>query len=428
MKSFIEIDERKLQGAILLIDIDGTITHEGNLSIDPPALQKLRSLKAHCDVYLCSNGSVERTRALANDTGVSYIESVHRKPSRRVVEKIDKADKRVVVIGDKAMTDGLLAVNIGAEFLQVKRLRHLNDSFITRIIYLVDNFAGILFRAVYPASPYVSLIRPTQWIKNVLVLAPIFFAGAALRPSVFWDAVIATLIFCVTSSAMYVINDIHDASQDRLHPTKKYRPIASGEVAVREALLLVITLLIAGGAGLYMMPAMLPVIGVYVVLNILYSFRLKHVAVLDLVLVAFFYVLRVLAGGEATETYVSPWIILCVFFGALLMVIGKRRGEYVRESKRKVLDSYSKEALDYMLVVSATLALASYGLYSVLGGHSQYAVYSSVFVTIAIFRLLNRMFMSQSDAEYPETLIFKDKVLLVTIFSWIIYMFILFYL
>jgi 4-hydroxybenzoate polyprenyltransferase len=171
-----------------------------------------------------------------------------------------------------------------------------------------------------------------------------------------------------------------------------------------------------------------PIALIYVGLNAMYSFRLKHIAVVDIVLVAMFYLLRVIAGGVATGLPLSPWIILCVLFGSLFIIVGKRRAESNQVSKRVVLDSYSPQALDAMLNVTAGLAIISYGLYSILGHNSPYLVYSSIFVAFVFFRMLNHIYLRPHDAESPELLVFKDRWILGSFAAWVVYVFWIFYL
>ena len=282
-------------------------------------------------------------------------------------------------------------------------------------------------RALGPVLPYVVLMRPGQWVKNLLVFAPVFFAGTFMDAPRVLKALGAGLIFCAVSSAMYICNDILDAAQDRLHPTKRARPLASGAVGQNSALAMAFALLTVGSLGVYALPAIFPAVAAYVLLNILYTGALKHIAVVDLALVALFYVLRVIAGGEASMTYISPWIILCVLFGAFFLTVGKRRAEFAYGARRKVLDSYSKQGLDALLIAAATLAVSTYGLYSVLGTRSAYAVYSTLFVAAAVFRVANRMFEEEGEAEYPETLVFKDRWVLLITFLWAVYLFVLLY-
>jgi 4-hydroxybenzoate polyprenyltransferase len=180
--------------------------------------------------------------------------------------------------------------------------------------------------------------------------------------------------------------------------------------------------------GLAFVPALLPVALAYIGLNALYSFKLKHVAVIDIFIVAMFYLLRVVAGGVATGLPLSPWIILCVLFGALFIIVGKRRAEANLASRRSVLNSYSKEALDAMLNITAGLAIISYGLYSILGHNSPYLVYSAIFVALVFFRMLNHIYLRPHDAESPELLVFKDRWILGSFVAWVVYVFWIFYL
>ncbi len=427
MKTFLELDEQALKGAQLIIDIDGTITHDKGTELDHGALQKLARLKQHSDIYLCSNGHQGRTRALAEKADVFFIDSLHRKPSRHVAEKLERTDKPVIVIGDKMLTDGLFALNIAATFLPVKRIRHAGDAFNIKVHYFLDDVATLFMRPLYPLFPYVALIRPFQWIKNLLVFAPVFFAGGAFNAAVFSQAIAAAIIFCAVSSSMYVFNDIRDFDQDKLHPTKRFRPLASGKVGVGVGWSILFLFLLITAVGLYLVPAIIPVIVAYVVLNSLYSLGLKHIAVLDLICVSLSYILRILAGGLATKIFISPWIVLCVLFGSLFVIIGKRRAEFRHDNRRIVLEKYSPEALNFMLAGSASLAIMAYGIWSVIEHESRYLVYSTIFVVFVFFRMLNRIYTHPHDAEAPERLVFKDRWIFLGFVLWVLYIFFVFY-
>jgi decaprenyl-phosphate phosphoribosyltransferase len=420
MKTFLEIDEAQLRDALVILDVDGTITHDKHTVVDRSIEEKIRRIASHSHVYLASNGELERTKRLAEVLGVRVLESTHRKPNRRVMESVTHEASRRIVIGDKVLTDGLLAVNIGATYIPVHKMRHNTDSFFVRLAYAIDDFAGMLMRSIFPLLSYLALMRPGQWVKNGLVFAPAFFA-ADLSLGTLTLSAWAGLAFCTAASAVYVYNDIKDVDQDRKHPIKRYRPIAAGTVSVRGAYML-LALLVAAAAAI---SAYVPLLGIvvlsYLAGNTAYTLVLKRVAVLDIVAVALFYVLRVIAGGIAAAIYVSPWIILCVFFGALFLVVGKRRAEFARGSRRSVLDMYSQKSLDIMLGLSATLAVTSYGVYSVLGAPSPLAVYSTFFVAAAIGRLLNMMYLSDSGAEYPESLVFKDRWVFCLALVWLLY-------
>jgi 4-hydroxybenzoate polyprenyltransferase/predicted HAD superfamily phosphohydrolase YqeG len=423
MQSFIELDEREYAGTVLIVDIDGTIVHDRGETLDQKAIEKLSKLSKKAEIYLCSNGpDRKRVAELASQLGVSYFDSQYKKPDRRVLASLhNPSEKPLVVIGDKKITDGRFARNIGARFVQVKRITHTGDRLGVRATYFADDIFGFV-------SNYSRLMRLDHWIKNLLVFAPLFFAAEAVHARDVSLTLIAFAAFCVWASVVYILNDIFDREQDRLHPKKKTRPVASGEISLPAAVVALCFLMLVGTIFVLYIPAVAPAVFAYVLLNIAYTAVLKNIAILDLLCISVFYLLRILAGGEATATYISPWIILCVLFGSLFLIIGKRRAEFSHVSRRKVMQSYSMSGLDHLLAGSAILALTSYGLYSVIGSHSSLAVFSTLFVVFVIFRLLNRMYLSDENAEYPETLLFKDAWVLAAVVGWAVYMGIILYL
>lgn len=430
MVRFTELNPEAYSGAILIVDIDGTLTSDLNPEVDISAIQQLREMGKHARVYLCSNStSTARFFELARRTGATYIGTALKKPDPRILQLIpDTAGKRIVVIGDKVLTDGRFAEKIGAEFVQTTRITHANDKPSVTAIYFADDTYACTRDIFTPIRPYIELARPAQWVKNLLVFAPMFFAGKVYDLLTFGESLGAYLVFSLASSAVYVLNDIADAPQDRLHPTKKNRPIARGDVHEIRAVLFVGMLLATLIVALAFVPAVVPIVVLYIGLNLLYSFHLKHLAVADITIISMFYLLRVVAGGVATALPLSPWIILCVFFGALFIIVGKRRAELAHEHQRAVLKEYSREALDSLLSVSAALAIICYGLYSILGHESRILVFSTFFVVFAFYRMMNHIFMNPSEAEYPERLVFRDKWLFVSFVGWAAYVFWAFYL
>jgi 4-hydroxybenzoate polyprenyltransferase len=275
---------------------------------------------------------------------------------------------------------------------------------------------------VAPLIKLYGLLRVQQWVKNVLVLAPAFFAGTLSAPGTMASVGIAALLFSLTASLVYIINDIRDQEVDVKHPIKRLRPIASGHVSEKEGLAVAVVLAGVVVAGLVWMPALIIPLGAYVVINGLYSFWLKHVPVLDVVLVAASHVLRLLVGGIAAVVLLSPWIVLCTFFGALFLVTAKRRGELSRESRRKVFEYYTAAVLDGMAGVAVAGALIAYALYAVVGAPFAGAEYSVIFVATALLRMFMRVLRGEAAAEFPEKLIFKDRVVLLSTALWIAYM------
>ncbi len=412
----------EVKGKTILLDVDGTLIPEIETDVSAEALQALKTLQQNNDVFLCSNTSDQvRAQVLGRAFGSEYINGALRKPNRKILELLPQPiDKPVVVIGDKYSTDGRFARAINAEFIKVKRIRGQRDPWSARIVYWLDDCLAI-------CEPFISLLRPAQWLKNILVFAPLFFAGKILASDLVVKAGIGFVVFCAVASAMYILNDIVDVERDRLHPRKRWRPLAANTISPWSATGIALVCLMIAAWGLVSVPAIWPAVLLYVVLNILYSYSAKHVPVVDLVLITIFYILRIVVGGVATNTHLSPWIILCVLFGSLFVIVGKRRAEFSQIHRREVLNSYSTQALDYMLVASATLAIMSYSVYSIVAHDSLWLVYSSIFVLFALFRLLNDIYTSPQEAESPELLVIKDGWILVSFVLWIMYVFIIFY-
>ncbi|HYF29307.1 MAG TPA: UbiA family prenyltransferase [Candidatus Paceibacterota bacterium] len=389
-----------LRDATVFLDIDGTLVGDKQSDIAPDALEKIRALAAHNDVYLSSNGDPFRAAALAKAAGVQALPQLRKPLPHAAVRSIERRE-RVVVIGDKFLTDGIFARLIGAEFIKVVRLRGEADDAFARFAYLLDDL-------VWHAAPYLQLMRPQQWVKNSLVFAPIFFAGAFFVPSAFIAALVCFVAFSTLASAVYVVNDLRDLEADREHPVKARRPLPSGTVSKLSAILLAIALTLVTCILLFLIPTAIPVFLVYALLNLAYTFSLKHVPVIDISLVASFYVLRVVAGGAAAAIALSPWIVLATFFVALFLVSGKRQGEFTHTVRRKVLDGYSEQMLGYLLISSAVLAIAFYGLWAIFTHPSTAAAYSTILVATVFFRMLNIMTTDPARAESPELLVFKD--------------------
>jgi 4-hydroxybenzoate polyprenyltransferase len=234
-------------------------------------------------------------------------------------------------------------------------------------------------------------------------------------------------VFCGLASAVYIINDVADRDKDRLHPQKQYRPIAAGKISVRQALVFAVVILTgAASVSYFFAPRVMGMLLVYFLLNLAYSWYLKNLMIFDILAIAVFYLLRILVGGMAAGVVVSSWLVICVFFGSLLLIVGKRIGEMGNLHKRAVLQYYTLEFLNQLLVVCAGLTVVSYGLYSILGfhlgHHPELAVYSIIFVVLGVFRY---MFLAASSPliEFPESIIVRDKTVLASVTGWAILMF-----
>ena len=274
---------------------------------------------------------------------------------------------------------------------------------------------------------YLKLLRPKHWLKNLFVFAPPFFAGRLTDAPALITASYVFVAFSLVAGTVYILNDIMDRGQDRLHPYKKHRPIASGKVKVWEAAIMAVMVGSAAMGVIYMkVPEVIGVMALYFGLNVLYSVWLKHIPVVDLLLIAGFYLLRIIAGGMATHILISSWLILCTLFLSLFIILAKRKAEYSHEKHRKVLDAYNPVFIDHLLTISVGLTLICYGLYTVLGVESSLAVYSIFFVLLGMFRYLMITYVSH-EAEYPERIIFSDKIILASMMGWVLFMYFIFY-
>jgi 4-hydroxybenzoate polyprenyltransferase len=206
----------------------------------------------------------------------------------------------------------------------------------------------------------IRLMRPRQWTKNLAVFAAIVFSGNLFDPQLLGLTTLAFVSFCLVSSSLYALNDVLDAENDRQHPVKRDRPVASGRMSAPVALSISAVLLVAGaGLGFVVGLPFVAALGAYLVLQVFYAFVLKHVAIVDMLAISAGFVLRAVAGAVAIAVPVSPWLILCTGLLALFLAAAKRRHELVllREfsaGHRPVLSEYSAELLDsFMVTLSA---------------------------------------------------------------------------
>jgi 4-hydroxybenzoate polyprenyltransferase len=274
----------------------------------------------------------------------------------------------------------------------------------------------------------ILLLRPAHWVKNVFVLAPLVFAQELKDPEAVRRALMAFAAFCMASSAVYVFNDIRDRAEDRLHPLKRNRPLAAGTVSVQAAAGLAVAL--AAGALTISIPLgtdFLLVLTAYLVLNQLYSLGLKHVVILDVMMVSLGFVLRVIAGGLAIHVHVSAWLLLCTFFVALFLAFSKRRHELMllaseASEQRRVLSHYSPAFLDQMINVVTASTVVSYALYSISPEtiekfHTRRLIYTLPMVLFGIFRYLYLIYQKQT-ARNPTEAILRDPPFLLNLVIW----------
>lgn len=269
-------------------------------------------------------------------------------------------------------------------------------------------------------------MRPRQWTKNVLVFTAPLAGGVLLEPPVLLGSALAFVAFCLVSSAIYLINDILDVAEDRLHPKKRFRPIAAGQLSVPVAWVLAV---ICGALGLalgfWTSTALGVVLVVYVVLQLVYSGRLKHLAIIDLAMVASGFLLRAIAGGVASGIELSQWFLLVASFGSLFMVAGKRYSELVavgaEAGTRRSLERYSESYLRFAWMLAGTMVVVSYSLWAFEqtdGGPwgVPWAAISIAPFTLAMLRYA--MAIDLGEAGAPEDVVLHDRALQVLGLLW----------
>lgn len=275
----------------------------------------------------------------------------------------------------------------------------------------------------------IRLLRPVQWIKNWLVLSGILFGGEFLNAHLWLNVVLATAAFCCVSSSIYVFNDIFDRDNDRIHPKKKFRPIASGAVTEGQGKLLSF---IIGTLGLligtFVSPALCAILFCYILLNILYSVRLKHVVILDVFCISAGFMLRILAGTTGVGIPPSRWIVLCGIMVTLFVGFGKRRAElrskqFSQHDHRQVLTEYTAPFLDQLITVCAAGTILSYSLYTMSPDtiaihHTENLIATVPFVIYGLFRYLYLVHKQELGGDPTQDLI-RDKHIGITFLAWL---------
>lgn len=274
-----------------------------------------------------------------------------------------------------------------------------------------------------PAGAAFVALRPRQWAKNLLLFAGILFAARLGDPTRWVEALAAFAAYCAASSASYLVNDVRDASDDRRHPVKRRRPVAARELGERRALLLAAALaLIALALTGLLGPASVGVLLAFAALQASYTLWLKHVLLLDVVVIASLFVVRAAAGAVAVDVRISPWLLVCTGLLALFLALGKRRAELVLVERfalrgRPVLDGYSLPLVDQLLSVVAAATIAAYAVYTVTARDTWALVATIPFVVVGLFRYL-LLLHRRSAGEEPENVLLGDVPILVTVAAW----------
>ncbi|MDX2284093.1 MAG: decaprenyl-phosphate phosphoribosyltransferase [Bacteroidia bacterium] len=278
---------------------------------------------------------------------------------------------------------------------------------------------------------YLELLRPGQYLKNLLLFLPAFFALRIREPGLLLRTLAGFACFCLVASAVYIFNDYLDREADRQHPRKQHRPLASGRVSPLYALLLMGLLLIFGVAGFWLLdPTAFYLISAYVFLNLLYSLRIKHVAIVDIFIISLGFLIRIGTGATVAVPHipVSMWLVLMIFLGALFLALAKRREDVVLALEgrevRKAIDGYNLEFINGAMVIMASVLTVSYISYAIspevqarFGSHDLYL--TVFFVLLGVLRYMQITFVEGKSGN-PSRVFLSDRFLQLTILGWMI--------
>jgi len=280
---------------------------------------------------------------------------------------------------------------------------------------------------------YIKLIRVKHWLKNGLVFLPLFFSINLFKTTLLFNSLISFLIFSFTASIVYVVNDINDIEKDKLHPIKKKRPLASGVISKKQAIITAIVLAlldilmmlflynITNKVWIFIIPL------AYLFINILYSKWLKHIPIIDVVIIVTGFVLRVMYGGVSIGIEVSKYLYLMIIFGSFYLGFGKRRNEIIKngDKSRSVLKMYNKDFLDKNMYVALALAVVSYTLWCVDPTTVQRIGNDYVFWTIPLLMIILQLYSLDIEGNShgdPIEVVLADKKLLATAIIYVIVM------
>ncbi|WP_026080970.1 decaprenyl-phosphate phosphoribosyltransferase [Paenibacillus sp. PAMC 26794] len=274
-------------------------------------------------------------------------------------------------------------------------------------------------------SGLIRLLRPKQWTKNLLLFAALLFSFEEIRTETILATLLGFILFSLVAGCVYILNDFVDRDRDRQHPVKKYRPMASGQVNPSHALLFGIILLILSVGTAFMMNPLFGVLCiVYFLLNVSYSFVLKHLVILDMMTIAAGFVLRAIAGGVLIHVPFTPWFLICTMLLSLFLAIGKRRNELTllegnTGSHRKVLDNYSITLLDQFNTIVTTATIISYSLFTFTSDRTIHLMWTIPLVIYGMFRYLYLIHMKNQGGS-PDRVLFEDKPILITVTLYVI--------
>ncbi len=279
----------------------------------------------------------------------------------------------------------------------------------------------------YFLQSILKLLRPHQYIKNLFVFAPLFFTFSFNFEQVL-DCIVVFVLFSFLASSIYILNDYMDIEEDKQHPKKKFRPIASGEVSKNSAKILFFVLSIPSLIASYFINIdLFVVLTIYFVLNIAYSLGLKHITIVDIFIIASGFVLRLFAGASVIDNQLSMWIIIMTFLLALFLAVAKRRDDvllaFEGKETRKNIDGYNLEFVNAVMVFMAGVIVVAYVLYTVSDDvidrlNSSNLYITAFFVILGVMRYMQITFV-EGNSGNPTKIVLKDRFLQITIMFWL---------
>ncbi len=284
---------------------------------------------------------------------------------------------------------------------------------------------------------WIKLLRPKDWAKNLFIFIPLFFSGQFFKDDYMLPLLAGFICFSLVSSSIYIFNDYRDIEDDRIHPIKKDRPLASGAIPVSIALFVSVLLMIAGLTGAWFIrDKFLFVLGLYAMLNLAYSLGLKNIPILDIVIISIGFVLRIKAGSVIARIGLSEWLIIMVFLLALFMAFAKRRDDVMLEKAsgkmmRKSASGYNLEFINVATAVICAVMIVSYFMYTMspevkhrLGTYRIY--YTTLFVIMGLLRYLQLIYVHR-DSQSPVKILYKDRFIQACILLWIFCFYVILY-
>lgn len=286
------------------------------------------------------------------------------------------------------------------------------------------------FPSLLMLKPYIQLLRAPQYIKNLVIFLPAFFALRVTEPDTFWRTFLAVIGFSIVASSVYILNDYLDQEEDRQHPVKRHRPIASGAVPGHHALIMMVVLVLIGiSTFLFLSRNAFYLVSAYVFLNVAYSLRLKHIPIIDIFIIALGFLIRIATGGQVAQEPIplTMWIALIIMLGALFLGLAKRRDDVILAAGgaqvRKNIDGYNLEFINGAMMIIASMLLVSYLFYTISPEvqqrhDSQYLYFTVMFVLLGVLRYLQITFVEEKSGN-PTKVFLTDVFLQLIILGWI---------